>query len=739
MRFSLAVLTAVLTFSVLPIGISPFPPSASAQDGVQTHLEVNKITPSLVTGQGEVTVIGILTNDSDYEINNVEARIERGAAVQSDSGARAAMEGQSPRVTQPNFRTLTDTLSPGEQLPFEIRAPLSGAPDSLSITEPGSYPLVVNVNGTPSYGGRARIAEADFLLPVVSTEESPPSPPQQPLPTRMLIPIVGYPRVEGTEGSKPILSDNQLGDSLSSGGRLSELVEASRDGIHPNSPLATSVCFAIDPDLLSAVDAMQHGYRVRQPGGGTSEGSSAKAAGDWLGKLKEITAGRCVISLPFADADVVALGKADLPDLIKGSLDGSRFIKAILGVEPRKDVFWPIDGAMDEPAASTLSDRGIKTMLMRPNSLDGEDNPLRPTRLSTKGSPVAMPIDPLLTRALNPPEDAPRSAMSPSTNGALSSQNTLGALAYRATTRAAQDRISVLAPPRRWNLRGDDLRALLSGMHAMYDAGYLMPAGRPSEAGGEQVDLSYPRSAAREEIRGPVLDKLAQENFKVGDLYRSARKDPVADIAPAAVTTPLRDGLLRGASSAWRGNPVASRDWVSKGADLVASVLSAVQIHIPPAGAVTLSAKDSPIPVKVSNDLPITVRVLLHTPRSSGIKIKPLGVLSVPQGSRSFFPPGQVERAGRFTVDITATTEGGTKLGTPKRLQVESSNYGGLIPGLTAAAGALLVVLSAIRIFRRVRGRLRPAAGPSSGPSSGSSSGPSSGSSTTVDGVDGPS
>ena len=128
------------------------------------------------------------------------------------------------------------------------------------------------------------------------------------------------------------------------------------------------------------------------------------------------------------------------------------------------------------------------------------------------------------------------------------------------------------------------------------------------------------------------------------------------------------------------------------------------------AGNIVLAQSNSPIPLTVVNDLPIKVRMMLHVPRTPGVQIKDLGVLKIPPHSkRQFWLDTTTHRPGKFNIDITATTEAGTVLGPTKRLQVESSTYGSLIPALTVGAGALLVVLSGIRIVRRARNRRRRA------------------------------
>ncbi|WP_243790603.1 DUF6049 family protein [Saccharopolyspora gloriosae] len=707
MRCLLAAVVAVLLISGIPITVAR---TASAQGDSATQLEVTKVTPSVVSGApGEVTISGRITNTTGDTINGIEARVQRGYPTQSVPAAQDALRGNAATVNETSFRPLIDTLAPGQQAPFELRVPVNG-PDSLELTEPGVFPLLVNVNGQPGDGGRARIGEAHFLLPSLA----PPAKPAQPTPFAMLLPIVDYPRMqqEGTPGQRAVLADDALAGSLTPGGRLYDLVQSVVDNAGAGSPLGNGLCFAIDPDLVATVQAMSRGYQVRQADGGMRDGTGSASAQLWLNKLREATEGRCVLALPYADSDVVALDHADLPDLIKGSLDGASLVQQVLGVEPRRSVLWPIEGALDESTARKLADFGINTMLMEPSAMSTES--LAPSRLYENG-PVGVPVDPLLSEALDPMHGSPleTTAMSPDGNGAAAVQNTLGALAFRATAGAQGGATSVLAPPRRWNLSGEDLRALLDGMRGLTEAGYLRPAGLPETTGqAEQSEsalpvagLDYPQENAAEEIPQPVLDQLAEQNYKVGDLYRSSEKDPAADLEPAALTTPLRNGLLRGASSAWRENPPAARHWVRVATDTLNGVLARVRLD-EFAGKITLTASNAPIPMTVTNDLPVTVSVRLRIPATAGIETRDLGVIRVPaQGRRHFRLETEVHRAGQFTVDMDVTTEAGTELGPAKRIQLQSYTYDPFTVGLTAIASALLVILSGRRILRRLRGR----------------------------------
>src|SRR5206468_608699 len=154
----------------------------------------------------------------------------------------------------------------GQSAPVALAIPLRGY-HSLGITERGVYPLLINVNGRPDYGGKARLAALSVLLPVLDPPGGKPrKPPARPAALTLLWPIVDErPRAVGLDGGHIVLADDGLADSLAFGGRLFGLVNAVDQAASRNSALYGALCFAIDPDLLDTVDAMSHGYLVRGP------------------------------------------------------------------------------------------------------------------------------------------------------------------------------------------------------------------------------------------------------------------------------------------------------------------------------------------------------------------------------------------------------------------------------------------------------------------------------------------
>ena len=130
------------------------------------------MTPRVVTADGPatVTVSGTLRNTGDRPVDDLEVRLQRGDALRTDGDVRDALAGAGRMdVVAPDFVALPGILDPGVALPVQLNVPLRGAPqDGLALTRPGLYMLLVNVNGVPRDGVRARLAAVRLLLPVLA-------------------------------------------------------------------------------------------------------------------------------------------------------------------------------------------------------------------------------------------------------------------------------------------------------------------------------------------------------------------------------------------------------------------------------------------------------------------------------------------------------------------------------------------------------------------------------------------
>ena len=182
----LAVLVLVLTTAgVTPLLPTTLLPTASANPAAaQTdpdeprflELSIDEVTPQTVTLTSEsvVTVRGTVANIGDRDVEDVWVRLQRAPVVSDSAALRTSLSlDQAGFDTVGEFEEVADRLGQGERADFELELPLrSDLVPSLDIDTPGVYPLLVNVNGVPEYGGAARLDDARFLLPVLALPAS---------------------------------------------------------------------------------------------------------------------------------------------------------------------------------------------------------------------------------------------------------------------------------------------------------------------------------------------------------------------------------------------------------------------------------------------------------------------------------------------------------------------------------------------------------------------------------------
>jgi hypothetical protein len=231
--------------------------------------------------------------------------------------------------------------------------------------------------------------------------------------------------------------------------------------------------------------------------------------------------------------------------------------------------------------------------------------------------------------------------------------------------------------------------------------------------------------AGAQEIPPAVVGSLAGTRDDVERLRAASAYEPGVGAPPDQVFDPLLRGLLRGASTAWRGNPDAARAQAAAVTGRVGELVASVRVLEPP-GPFSLGTRDAPVPLTVANGLPITMTVKVELSGTAGLRVTPIPVQRVPPlGRVQVRASAEVLRAGLFTVEASVRTPDGGALGEPTRLQVRSTVYGTVTIWLTVGAGALLVLLSARRIWRRIRGdRKGGGSGPDGGPPAPPSDGP---------------
>jgi Family of unknown function (DUF6049) len=732
------------------------PSASAAQTDLGLRIELTEMSPRLVTadGPGVLTVAGRVSNRGERTVRMLDVRVQRGASLASDADLQAALSGDATTDSaRPRFVALPDELSPGASTPFRVDIPLRGGGplDSLQIGGPGVYPLLVNLNGLPDFGGRARLAAVRMLLPVLGLPaqdgapavRATPASPQGGAPLTILWPLVDVPHRLPTVDDVPVvLREDSLAASLAEGGRLHGLVQSALQAAPAGSELAYALCIAIDPDLVDTVRLMAEvGYQL--PDG--TPGAGRQAAAEWLRALRELTADRCVLALPMADADLVALSRAGLTDLQgRARIDGAQILRTVLGVRPVTELTWPAGELLDERTLTDLASLGADAVLLQQRGLADADRYTghtviglatgAPATASQRGVLVDAPLGQALAGPPGPPLGAsrpdelnqldrldqpsrPDQAEQPSstpagTDAPLSGQDGLAALVYRAMI--GDPAGVLLAPPRRWPAGAVEATELLRTAGQLITDGWTRPRDISDLTGGAPpqltASLNYPVQAGATEIPRPVTSIAGDIRDELRDLESAFQRDPRVGYDPARLLDPVRFNLLRGTSTAWRDQPDTARWFVQQSADRLRELRESVEI-VPPAGPYLLAASNSPLLLNVNNPLPVQVNVQITLSTVPGLRAGPIDVISLPAGSRKQVRvPAEVLRAGQFSVEAQLSTPGGTRLGprgAPSRIQLRSTAYGTVTLVITGGAAVALVLLAGLRITRRVRAARR--------------------------------
>lgn len=682
-------------------------PAAAAQHGIQQHatqhgvrdwlrLDITGMDPRLATtDDATLTISGTVTNTSDRTISDLVARVQTGERQTSESELASTLASPPPTdVGTSEWVGIADTLGPGQSAPVSITAPLA----ALGLSQPGVYQVLVNVNGTPAYGGAARLATIEALLPIIDPRGGTDTPPAQ---VSVLWPIAASkPSVVAAPYDGPVvLADDRLAADLAPGGRLDALVSTAAG--HRGDPMFGSLCFAVDPDLLETVEAMSHGYQVRTPGG-TVPGTGQDHATRWLDALRKLVAGHCVIQIPYADADLSTLARvSSTADLVGDAVNNGAAILNVLHTGSRPGVLWQ-DGTLDSTALKAASDVGTGVVITDPRIL-GMNADAGITAVSGTDTRV-LPVDPVVADALS---GTGGNAL-PTEQPGVATQNGIAAVAFHAQLGKAAGPV-VVAPPHDWSAPPAELDTLLAALGELEAARLLKPTplpdlidAKPGSAPANDVDIT--NLATESTTPDRVITALSEVESTAADLQNAMSVDATRQVEPISLIQPVHNAVLRATSTAWQH--ASARDAATAAARNHVTTLQNQVTVATPSQPVSLASGSSPLPVTLSNALPVAVTVRIQLGNIAGLRPSRIGNTTLAAGSRvGMLIPAEALRSGRFNVEVSLTTPSDTRLGSPARLELTSNEFGSLTVVLTATAGVALVLLSGRRIYRRVKER----------------------------------
>ncbi|QLL10544.1 hypothetical protein [Mycobacterium vicinigordonae] len=735
------------------------PPNANAGEPAATpfvQVRIDQVTPDVVTTTSDpvVTVSGMVTNIGDRPVHDVMVRLEHAGGVTSSTALRTSLDGGTDQYEPAaEFLTVSPELQRGQQAGFILSAPLrSLTKQSLAIDQPGIYPMLVNVNGTPDYGAPARLDNARFLLPVVGVppdkaagiDAAVAPETRKPVWMTMLWPLADRPRLApGVPGGTiPVrLVDDELANSLANGGRLDTLLSAaelatSRD-VDPDGAVGRALCLAIDPDLLVTVNAMTAGYVVSNsadgpaqlPGAPTHPGTGQSAANLWLNRLRALAHRTCVVPLPYAQADLDALQRVNDPGLNTAATAAtSDIVDRILDVASVRNTALLSDGPLTSRGV-TLLDANDSTVAVAAAEAPGQSAnttsgsaDISPRRLSTRV--VTAPFDPAIGAALAAAGTSPivptylDSSLSVHVShdsATARRQDALGAMLWRGLSPDAAPRTQILLPPASWTLQGDDAQSILTALATAIHSGLAVPRPLPAVIADAAAHTELPsppgaypsvRGRFSDEITGQVADQVG----RVWKLTSALMTDERTGLTGAQYTAPLREDMLRALS---QSVPPDTRNGLAQQrlsvvGTTVNDFFRSVTI-VNPGGSYTLATEHSPLPLALHNGLAVPIRVRLQVNAPPGMTVSDVGEIELPPGYLPLRVPIEVNFTQRVAIDVGLRTPDGTALGEPVRLSVHSNAYGKVLFAITLTAAAVLVLLAGRRLWHRFRGQPDPA------------------------------
>jgi hypothetical protein len=737
-----AVILGLLAVLLMPVG----PGIATGEpDPEFLAVRLDSVSPDAVTTSSDptVTVTATVTNVGDRPVRDIVARLERGERVSASSGLRTALDSRGEFEAVGEFITVAAELGRGQALGVTLSVPIrSGSQPSLGIEEPGVYPLMVNVNGTPDYGEPARLDAARFLLPVTGVPPAPAGDADaslagvtapdttKPVGVTMLWPLADRPRLAPgvPGGTTPVrLMNDDLAVSLTAGGRLEALLAAaefatSPGAIDPESGVEGALCLAVDPDLLVTVNAMTGGYVVVDGPGGGATGDGQAAAAAWLERLRGLSRRMCVVATPFAQADLGALHRVGDPRLsAAATTTAADIVDRILGITSTRGATILGDGPLSAPALELLDGQG-PTVAIAPAPTGGA--PFTPDLTARRLSPevVLAPFDAAVGGALAGVGTDPGvptyldSALSVPVDHdspAARRQDAVAAMLWRMLQPDVEPRTQILLPPLKWSPQPDDARAMLTALANAVRAGLASP--RPLDAviresaAAQSVEPDLPT-----EIPGgfdpDVVAAIGAETGRLWDLTAALTTDARTGLTGPGYTAPLREDMLRALSQIEppeTRNDTARQRLAAVGAT-IGDLFGAVTI-VSPGDSYTLAAERSALPLALRNDLAVPIRVRLQVDAPPGMTVTDIGVQELPPGYLPLRIPVEVRVTQRVAVDVTLRTADGLPLGDPVRMSVHANAYGKVLTAITGVGLGVLALLVGRRLYHRFRGQPDPA------------------------------
>ncbi|MET9296680.1 DUF6049 family protein [Streptomyces sp. NPDC003077] len=670
----------------------PAPVAAHAAEGSRTvDVAIDSLTPTVPAKDGTVTVSGTLTNEGSAPVTDAHVGLRVGASFDTRStlDAAARRTGFSPDADGPEIKGHTqkiDRLNPGVSRPFSLRVPVK----DLDLGGDGVYQLGVSLSGQTRDAQYERVLGIQRTFLPWQTSDT-----QKKTQLTFLWPLISTTHLTAETDANavqtPVFRDDDLAAEIAPGGRLQQLLSLGKD---------LPVTFVVDPDLLASVDAMTRNYNV-ETADGVRPGKNQAVARQWLLELEGAVKTHEVVALPFADPDLAALahhGK-DVPGALGHLRPATELartaVDTILGVTPRTDFTWPVNGAIDASIIDVATSAGAHNVITRSDSLV-ETGGLTYTPTAARpigGGNTAIVADARLSTAFS-------GDLTVADKATRAVQGFLAQSLLITNQEPGRQRSIVVAPQRLPT--ASQAQAMATALKALSPGRWTQPLNlsgaakaQPDPNATRQVPprSAYPRSLRAQELPVDAFRQMQDTQAALDDFQ-------VILSRPERVATPFGNAVMREMSTEWRGDTAGATAFRGS----VRSYLDDLtkRVHLIQKSNATLSGRSATIPVTVQNDLVQGVKGLtleLTTSQTNRLDAGEPQEVKVSGGhSQSFKFDTTANANGPAQVTAQLYTADGKPYGDPMVFVVNVTEITSAIM-LVIAGGVLLLVLAGVRIY----------------------------------------
>lgn len=706
--------TAVLLGALLFVGLLHLPTAPAARADVtdvggtrSVGVSIDALTPVAPTQNDTLTVSGTVTNNGKSAITGAHV----GLRVGSQLGTRSDIDdigdkgGFSPSSDGAevggNHTQKIDRLAPGVSQNFSLTLPVK----DLNLGKDGVYQLAATLSGQSADQPYERVLGIQrTLLPW-----QPSAVEGKKTKLTVLWPLISTThlsaRTESDQQQTPVFINDDLAGDLAPGGRLQQLVSLGK---------TLPVTWVVDPDLLATVEAMTKPYRVGTPDGKSSTpGRGQAVAKQWLGQLQDAVANHQVVALPFADPDLASLahrGKdvsGALSHLQSATELASTTVDTILGVKPRTDFAWPVDGAVDTSIVDVATSAGAHNVIARSDSFRESGNTYAPTAArQIGGGNTAIVADARLSTAF-------QGEMIRAGDSSLAVQQFLSQ-SLVVNKQAPENERSIVVAPQRMPTTSQ-AQAMAAAAKGLSDGRWTQPL----DLGDAAKATPDPNAAQQVPGPGSYPDALRSQELTTGAFQEIQKTQSTLDSfkvilsAQDRVVTPFGSAIMREMSTSWRGNPQGAGQF-RNGVQAYLYKLTR-QVQLIKKSDATLSGRSATIPVTVENGLLQEIhglKLVLESSQPNRLKIDNAQPVKV-EGGHSQSVKFETRANANGPVQVTARlfTSDGQQYGDSMTFTVHVTSITPMVL-LVIAGGVLLLVLAGLRIYlQRKRAAAHKAAG----------------------------